>query len=292
MTMREDMLTAAARAKGVLGDSADLVAGFLTGKLNPDGGFKGRTDRSDLYYTVFGLEALMALGRPIATEQVLSYADQFGNGEALDLVHLACLVRCRADLSQGLSGSDRDGVIGHIQRHRSDNGGYNQSAGSTHGSAYGAFLTLGLYHDLAEDVPDKGGVISSIGALRRPDGSYTNDTVIKVGLTPATAAAVVVLHYLGQDVDNATTEWLLGQCGGEGGFLAMPQAPMPDILSTATALHALSLTGASIEGIKQSCLDFVDSLWNPAGGFCANWADQTMDCEYTYYALLALGSLS
>ncbi len=292
MTMRQDMLTAAAKAKGVLGDSADLVAGFITGKFNPDGGFKGRTDQSDLYYTVFGLEAMMALGRPVPAEQVLGYANRFGNGDSLDLVHLACLMRCYADLSRDLDGDGRDGALRHIQRHRTDNGGYNQSVGSTHGTAYGSFLTLGLYHDIAEDMPDKDGVISSIGELRRPDGSYTNDTVIKVGLTPATAAAVVVLHYLGQDVDSRTTEWLLKQCCGEGGFLAMPQAPMPDILSTATALHALSLTGASIEGIKQPCLDFVDSLWNPAGGFCANWADQTMDCEYTYYALLALGSLS
>ena len=292
MTMRQDMLTAAAKAKDVLGDSAELVAGFITGKLNPDGGFKGRADRSDLYYTVFGLETLMALGRGVPAERIVSYANQFGNGDSLDLVHLACLIRCYADLSGGLDDSDRDEALRHVQRHRTDNGGYNQSAGSMHGTAYGAFLTLGLYHDLAEDVPDKDGVISSIQALRRPDGSYTNDTVIKVGLTPATAAAMVVLHYLGQDVDSSTVEWLLGQCCDGGGFPAMPQAPMPDILSTATALHALSLTGASLEGIKQPCLDFVDSLWDPAGGFCANWADQTMDCEYTYYALLALGSLS
>ncbi|MCK4960234.1 MAG: hypothetical protein KAT00_12560, partial [Planctomycetes bacterium] len=177
MTMRQDMLTAAAKAKDVLGDSAELVAGFITGKLNPDGGFKGRADRSDLYYTVFGLETLMALGRGVPAERIVSYANQFGNGDSLDLVHLACLIRCYADLSGGLDDSDRDEALRHVQRHRTDNGGYNQSAGSMHGTAYGAFLTLGLYHDLAEDVPDKDGVISSIQALRRPDGSYTNDTV-------------------------------------------------------------------------------------------------------------------
>ena len=35
-----------------------------------------------------------------------------------------------------------------------------------------------------------------------------------------------------------------------------------------------------------------DSLWNAAGGFHGNWTDDTLDCEYTYYGLLALGHLS
>jgi hypothetical protein len=38
-------------------------------------------------------------------------------------------------------------------------------------------------------------------------------------------------------------------------------------------------------------VDFVDTLWN-GKGFCGSWADDTVDSEYTYYALLALGHLS
>ena len=72
----------------------------------------------------------------------------------------------------------------------------------------------------------------------------------------------------------------------------MPGAPIPDLLSTATALHALVGMKASLEPIKEPCLDFVDSLWTSAGGFYGNWADDALDCEYTYYGLLALGHLS
>ena len=32
--------------------------------------------------------------------------------------------------------------------------------------------------------------------------------------------------------------------------------------------------------------------WTNAGGFYGSWADNTLDCEYTYYGLLALGHLS
>jgi hypothetical protein len=49
---------------------------------------------------------------------------------------------------------------------------------------------------------------------------------------------------------------------------------------------------ASFEPIKESCLDFVDSLWTNEGGFHGNWADEDLDCEYTCYGLLALGHLS
>jgi len=34
------------------------------------------------------------------------------------------------------------------------------------------------------------------------------------------------------------------------------------------------------------------SLWTSRGAFYGNWADDVADCEYTYYALLALGHLS
>ena len=44
--------------------------------------------------------------------------------------------------------------------------------------------------------------------------------------------------------------------------------------------------------IREKCLDFIDTLWMNEGGFCGSWLDQALDCEYTYYGLLALGHLS
>ena len=61
MTIRRDLVKAAGRAKGTLGSSTDLVAEFLGAQVNPDGGFRGRSDESDLYYTMFGVEAMVAL---------------------------------------------------------------------------------------------------------------------------------------------------------------------------------------------------------------------------------------
>ena len=72
---------------------------------------------------------------------------------------------------------------------------------------------------------------------------------------------------------------------------AMPFAPIPDLLSTATSLHALSAVGVPIDNVREGMLDFVDSLWTGTA-FVANWEEDEVDCEYAFYALLALGHLS
>jgi len=73
----------------------------------------------------------------------------------------------------------------------------------------------------------------------------------------------------------------------------MPQAPMPDLLSTATALHALACLEREVPArLRERSLDFIDTLWNAEGGFHGHWADDDLDAEYTFYGLLALGHLS
>jgi hypothetical protein len=43
--------------------------------------------------------------------------------------------------------------------------------------------------------------------------------------------------------------------------------------------------------IKPDCLDFIDSMFKN-GGFGGNVLDQDPDIEYTFYGLIALGSLA
>ena len=47
-----------------------------------------------------------------------------------------------------------------------------------------------------------------------------------------------------------------------------------------------------LAGLQEACLDFVDSLWTNRGGFFGSWVDDTLDCEYTFHGLLALGHLT
>jgi hypothetical protein len=67
---------------------------------------------------------------------------------------------------------------------------------------------------------------------------------------------------------------------------------VPDLLSTAVALHALSGLHVPMDHLKEPCLDFLDTLWVNRGSFFGHWHEDTLDVEYTWYALLALGHLS
>jgi hypothetical protein len=286
------MLQVARLAPNELGESRDLVSAFLRAHVNPDGGFQDRAGASDLYYTVFGLDALIALQEPLPVDETAAYLNGFGDGAGLDLVHLACLARAWAALRRHADPLLADPLLARIEACRHDGGGYATTPDASHGSAYGAFLAMGAYQDLGRALPEPARLVKSLERLRAADGSYANHPGLKSGVTTATAAAVLVLRHLDDTLDRTAGLWLLDRCHARGGFFASSTTPVPDLLSTATALHALSALHVPIAGLRDPCLDFVDSLWTNRGGFFGTWADDTADCEYTFYALLALGHLS
>lgn len=290
------MLQVARVAPKTLGDSAELVREFFLAQQNPDGGFKDRSGRSDLYYTVFGIEGLLALQAPLPVSSIRGYLESFGAGDGLDFVHRCCLLRCHA----AVAGNDHrwraqigiEKVVRNLEAYRSADGGFNVLPGSPFGTAYGCFLGAAAYQDLAASMPDPMRLIQCLKFLETPDGAWSNERGIKVGATNATAAMVTLLRNLSMPVGPVVGQWLLAQAHPEGGFLAAPRAPMPDLLSTATALHALAGLQCDLSAMRERCLDFVDTLWTNEGGFHGHWGDDALDCEYTYYGLLALGHLS
>lgn len=287
------MLQVARLAPKLLGDSTDLVTQFFRDRLNADGGFQNRAGQSDLYYTVFGLEGLLALRADLPGRQVLAYLETFGDGAGLDFVHLGCLARCWAGLPLEVrKAAPADGILRRLEAHRSQDGGFSPKIGAPDGTAYGCFLALGAYQDLGRPLPPAEPILACLKKLEAEDGGYANQSDLPLGLTPATAAVVTLLRHLQQPIAPALGDWLLARCRPEGGFFATPLAPIPDLLSTATAIHALAAMHVPMEGIQEGCLDFLDSLWSNRGGFHGTWADDHIDCEYTYYALLALGHLS
>jgi prenyltransferase beta subunit len=291
------MLRAAARAPNRLHDKADLVATFLRSRMNPDGGFRGRAAQSDLYYTVFGLAGLAAVKADLPVEAARRYLESFGGGESLDFIHLTCLARCRAILSRRKSGPARQAAAGRrailerLAAFRSTDGGFHAVPGAPSGTVYGCFLALGAYQDLGAGLPNEAGLVHCVRRLETPDGAYANQQGQASGMTAATAAAAALLRELGQPVRPEVGTWLLARAHPEGGFLATPSASVPDLLSTATALHALAAVGVPLEPVRELCLDFVHSLWSYEGGFRGHWVDDELDCEYTWYGLVALGHL-
>jgi len=284
VSLKSELLQAARRARGLRPDAAACALVFLRRQAHPEGGWCDRAGQADLYYTVFALMGLAALETKVPAGPVARYLAGFGDGRTLDLVHLACLARC-ASLAhpEGPPARTRRAMVSHLETYRSADGGYGPVPGAPQGAAYACYLALGAAEDLGA-AANLEGLVRCLRSLRADDGSW--------GPTPATAGAAEALRDLGQPVEASTVEWLLARQAPEGGFCAFPDAPGPDLLSTATALHGLAAAGTRLEGAaRDACRRFVLSLHAPDGGFRGHPADDRADCEYTFYGLLALGHL-
>lgn len=292
MSLRLEMLQIARVAPTLLRESAELVHRFILAQQDSSGGFFDRKREPDLYYSVFALESLLALRVEAPRERVLPFLARFGDGAELDFVHRTCLARAYASLGVDLEPAIRDRLVESVRACRAADGGFASTPGSAQGSVYGAFLAVGALQDLglAVDRPEE--LAASLRSLETDDGGFANESAIPLGATPATAAAITIFRQLGEPIPPRAIDWLAARARPEGGFFAVPRAPMPDLLSTATALHALACAEYPLSDLAEPALDFVDTLWTAEGSFHGSWADDTIDCEYTWYGLLALGHLA
>jgi hypothetical protein len=182
-------------------------------------------------------------------------------------------------------------VAGRIETYRTPDGGYHTVAGSDAGSVTGIYLAFAAYQDMQRDIPDPDRILESLAALRTGDGAYANERGMASGTSLATAGTLILQHCLGGEVDGAAGEWLWKQTSPTGGFLASPATPMPDLLSTATAVYAARVLEHPTTDIVEGSVIFTESLQAEDGGYAGNWLDAQPDCEYTFYALLVLGCL-
>lgn len=292
-----DMAVTAGRSRVLLvEESARQIASFVLRRLNPDGGFRGRTKDSDLYYTLFGIQCLQALDYPFPVNRVAGYLERFGDGQDLDFVHLACLARCLAKLPQtARHPGTAHAVLRNIEKHRIPGCGYRLTAHAPHDSIYASFLAYLAYEDSGEEIPDPRGLVRCVESLRTPDCAYADRPGVPGGTVTVSAAAAVLLHYLGESVDPFVGQWLAGCSLPNGGFKAAKLVPVPDLLSTAVALYALRTMNypmADMVPLVEPNLAFIEDVWDESGGFCGHVLDRIPDCEYTYYGLLGLGVLT
>jgi hypothetical protein len=286
------MLSVAEGARRYLGEDAERSAAFARARRAADGGFRGRGPDSDLYYTVFGVDVLRAAGADVGSADLARYLSAFGNGSALDLIHLACLARGWSRIGfDGAPEGRRNELAREIASRRRRDGSYATTPTAAGGSVYGAFLALGAYDDLGVRVPSLLRTLAGLDRLRSADGAYANEPGLREGTVTATCGALLILERARLRPPADAAEWLRRACYRDGGFVATPGAAVPDLLSTATALYALRRRGEDLSGLREECLVFVESLWHEDGGFSAHWMDETRDLEYTYYGWLAFGCL-
>src|SRR5262245_52889271 len=187
------MLQIARVASKALGESTGLVRDFLLKQQNGDGGFRDRAGRSDLYYTVFGLDGLLAFQAEFPANKIADYLGGFRGGDGLDFVHLCCLVRCWAALGDGaklsLPTDWRAEIAERVKEFRSADGGFSPVRKGARATAFGCFLGVAAHQDLKEPFPDVLELVRALKLLETPDGAWANERGLKAGATNATAAA-------------------------------------------------------------------------------------------------------
>ncbi len=283
---------ALARAASSLDTQArSALSAFVRAQLAADGGFRGRTADGDLYYTMFGLECARALELDLPVEPIRRFVESRLDAP-LDFVHLTCLARCIEKLAPGgAPPACGAGLSERLARHACAEGGYHRQPGQRRGSVYESFIGALAIESLDEPLPNPAGLGAILASLGKASGGFVNSDGWGAASTPVSAAALLLLHELGEPVPPKRVAWLLGQQRAGGGFAAAALAPVSDLLSTATALHALNRIGAIESVAIDSCLEFVTGCWDDSGGFHAHALDPTPDCEYAFYGLLALGNL-
>ncbi|MHC4884681.1 MAG: prenyltransferase/squalene oxidase repeat-containing protein [Planctomycetota bacterium] len=302
---------------GLSDEARDRVTAFVLDRLVDDGGFRGRGETVDLYYTSFGYALAFALSLDVDVDAGRSLFT--AQPKDLDLVHAVSWIRTHL-LLDALADRSRFGVVGEalvrsnflqnvwrgrvgrrllknadslfqrIEGYRSEDGGiHHEHQGAKAGSAYGAFLASTLYSDLDLAIPKGESILSSIDACRCADGSFANERDADSGVVTATSAAVVVRVLMGGDVEAQCLSWIRGRQSVHGGLTAAEGVEIPDLLSTATGLLALRMAGESLGPLGASSRALADLHWDESGGFFGSVTDPVPDIEYTYYALMILG---
>ena len=264
-----------------LGEKArELIVGFLLSQRTERGAYVNKQGEEDLYYTAFGwlLESALGLRQDAeAMERYLAEVDL----ESLDLVHYAAAVRCRL-LQRGAKG--RLSLLWQaLQRTPTrELESFRSVPNNDREAPYTQFIWMSLCEDTRNDYR-----AAELDAYRTSDGGYANVKGGKEMATNATAAALMVVGQ-SEGYDAARVSPLLQAQEPSGGFRATSVAPIPDLLSTATALFVLNCYGVRP---RYEAADFVEAHWLESGGFAATLLDEKSDVEYLFYGLLALGTL-
>ena len=242
------------------------------------------TDRShltvDTYYSVFGLMLARIFGLDVDKKQAVNqlYSSKVNQ---YDLTSLSSYIRTAQLLSLNVNKLDaawKPKTVEDLILTSFPNGDPS--------SPYSQFLLWSLKEDLRYKVIDKAYILNLLDYYRTAEGGFSNMQGGACMSTNATVAALLLKGQIKKYTSDNNADILTKMQVNSGGFKASEIAPIPDLLSTATALFVLSCYKLTP---RISATDFVEAHWNANGGFSGNVADENTDIEYTFYGLLALG---
>lgn len=282
------LLSALQKGKKRLGAEAlRRIADYVASQQTEEGAFKDKSGKADIYYAAFGYTLLYILDNQSYTKKIDSYLLQ-QNAESLDLIHYAAYIHCQ--MLKRLMTGGKISLLAQLlftTKMRALNT-FKSVPHNDFQSPYTQFMWLSLLEDAGQKIKDKKGTTDSLAEYHLPNGGYKNTKDGLTATTNATVAALAVKGQLSGYKENGDVLFLRNMQDASGGFPAAVNSPMPDLLSTATALFMLNCYNVKP---SYSAWDFIQAHWLDSGGFSATLLEDKSDVEYTFYGLLALGAI-
>jgi hypothetical protein len=250
-------------------ESIDKLKTFIRQQQTGMGGFADRAGKCDLYYSLFGCYVAESLELQDVIPALKNYTHNVVHSCDLKNVHL----HTASILYAKLFGEKNFPNILREKIHRDLLHSENKQ------QAYSGFMNMLTFYYLKD--------YFGLYNMRKRLKNLSTRTEIPCSVL---SAMIVLLECFGKPVEALEMQ-LDSMFLKNGSFKAIARAPTGDLLSTAVALYALRFADYDIRIIAPDCLGFIDSLFS-GGGFCATEYDVQPDVEYTFYGLLALGSLS
>ncbi len=244
------------------------IVDFIKSRQHRSGGFVNRGGNPDLYYSLFGFWLSLATNSKPKTEKLKEYlAQQEGNGQLRAIEKMALVL-----IGTELFSSKKHSLFSLMK--------IIFSTGKKIDISYRFFLLT-----LAIDAQNRNKKLYYSFA-RVALFFYTPKGNLPCSLVAAlTFAKKTVGLKFGKEQQKLLTYYSEGV-----GFRAFEQVLTADALSTGVALFVLRETGYDLRLLAPDCLAFVQGNYNE-GGFLSGDGDKTLDLEYTFYGLLALGSI-
>lgn len=245
------------------------IVDFIRSQQSKNGGFIDRAGNPDPYYSLFGHWLCLATNMKKQNELLEQYLNKYKETRPQNLINNLAVFLISQDV---VKGKNKLSVFTILKKHYRNR--------QTINLAYQFFLLI-----LAIYASNKHKRLYFIFAkivllFYRPGNNNP------CSLTAALLYAKNKLRLKYKKTQSKISRYI----NEHGGFKAFTSAKNSDMLSTGVSLFVLEKTGYDLRIIKPGCLNFVEQNYN-SGAFLSGDGDKTKDLEYTFYGLLALGSL-
>jgi hypothetical protein len=252
--------------------SQEQMREFIVTNQDPGGAFTDRSNKPDLYYSLFGVWLSEAAGLSNCIEKHRRFIEGLDE-KLIDRNKVDIYIFILIRLIMIGKEKSRPSVLNLLS--------LLSGKGKEINLVYRVFFFLLIYDAAYKNK----GLMKSLAylplKLASPPTTYPCSNI---------AAIIIAKNYAG--INTSGDANLLMKYFREGdGFMVFPDADVADLLSTAVSLFSLKKSGADLRLLAPDCLGFINDNFRE-GAFVSGDGDEIRDLEYTFYGLLALGSLN